>query len=46
MAQIVNARQGLLELQTDLQNRGEHWVPEVVQKMQARLWNHRATEMQ
>jgi transposase len=37
LRQIVNARQGLIELQTDLQNRGEHSVPAVVQRMQARL---------
>jgi transposase len=37
LAQIVNARQGLLELQTSLQNRGEHAAPEPVQKMQGRL---------
>ena len=37
LAQIVNARQGLLDLQTKLQNRGEHAGPEPVQKMHARL---------
>jgi transposase len=37
LVQIVNARQGLLELQTSLQNRGEHAAPEPVQKMQGRL---------
>jgi transposase len=37
LAQIVNARQGLLDLQTKLQNRGEHAGPELVQKMHARL---------
>jgi transposase len=37
LVQIVNARQSLLDLQTSLQNRGEHATPEVVQKMQARL---------
>ena len=37
LAQIVNARQALLEMQTDLQNRSEHAAPEPVQKMQARL---------
>ena len=35
LVQIVNARQCLLDLQTGLQNRGEHSTPEVVQKMQA-----------
>ena len=37
LAQIVNARQALLDLRTSLQNRSEHSTPEVVQKMQARL---------
>src|SRR6202051_1215435 len=37
LSQIVNARQGLLDLQTNLQNRGEHAGPEPVQKMRARL---------
>ena len=37
LVQTVNARQGLLELQTSLQNRGEHAAPEPVQKMQGRL---------
>jgi transposase len=37
LAQIVNARQGLLDLQTKLLNRGEHAGPEPVQKMHARL---------
>jgi transposase len=37
LVQIVKARQGLLELQTSLQNKGEHAAPEVVQNMQARL---------
>src|ERR1700759_5689863 len=36
LAQIVRARQGLIETQTDLRNRGEHSVPEIVQKMQGR----------
>jgi transposase len=36
LAQIVNARQGLLAVQIELQNRSEHSVPEVVQKMQGR----------
>src|SRR5207302_10428502 len=33
LAQIVNARLGLLDLQTRLLNRGEHAGPEPVQKM-------------
>ncbi len=45
LVKIVNARQGLLELQTDLQNRSEHSVPEVVQKMQARLLKKIALEI-
>ena len=45
LAQIVNARQGLLELQTELQNRNEHSVPEVVQKVQARLLKKIAAEL-
>jgi transposase len=45
LAQIVNARQGLLELQTELQNRREHSVPEVVQKVQARLLKKIAAEL-
>jgi transposase len=45
LVQIVNARQGLLDMQTELQNRGEHSVPEVVQKMQARLLKKIAAEL-
>jgi transposase len=45
LAQIVNARQGLLELQTKLQNRGEHAGPEPVQKMHARLLKKIAAEV-
>jgi transposase len=45
LMQIVNARQGLLELQTSLQNRGEHATPDVVQKMQARLLKRIASEV-
>jgi transposase len=37
LVQIVKARQGLLDMQTSLQNKGEHAAPEVVQNMQARL---------
>ena len=43
--QIVNARQSLLDLQTSLQNRGEHSTPEVVQKMQAQLLKTIALEV-
>ena len=45
LVQIVNARQSLLDLQTSLQNRGEHAAPEVVQKMQARLLKKIALEV-
>jgi len=45
LVQIVNARQSLLDLQTSLQNRGEHSAPEVVQKMQARLLKTIALEV-
>ena len=45
LAQIVNARQGLLNLRTELQNRGEHSVPEVVQKMHLRLLKKIAVEL-
>src|SRR6266436_5615588 len=45
LAQIVNARQGLLDLQTKLQNRGEHAGPEPVQKMHARLLKAIAVEV-
>jgi transposase len=45
LAQIVNARQGLLDVQTELQNRNEHSVPEVVQKMHARLLKKIAVEV-
>jgi transposase len=45
LVQIVTARQALLDLQTSLQNRGEHSTPEVVQKMQARLLKKIAVEV-
>jgi transposase len=45
LLQIVNARLGLIDLQTELQNRGEHSVPDVVQKMQARLLKKIAAEL-
>jgi transposase len=37
LVQIVYARQALIEVQTELQNRGEHSLPDVVQRVQARL---------
>ena len=45
LSQIVNARQGLLDLQTKLQNRSEHAGPEPVQKMHARLLKKIALEV-
>jgi len=45
LVQIVNARQALLDVQTELQNRGEHAAPEVVRKMQARLLKKIALEV-
>jgi transposase len=45
LAQIVNARQCLLDLQTSLQNRNEHSIPDVVRKMQARLLKRIAAEV-
>lgn len=45
LVHMVNARQGLLEMQTELQNRGEHSVPEVVKRMQARLLKKIAAEL-
>jgi transposase len=37
LAQIVNTRQALLDVQSELQNSSEHSRPEVVQRVQARL---------
>jgi transposase len=45
LAQIVNARQGLLDLQTKLKNRSEHAGPEPVQRMHARLLKKIAVEV-
>jgi transposase len=45
LAQIVNARLGLLDLQTKLQNRGEHAGPKTVQKMHARMLKKIAVEI-
>jgi len=45
LAQIVNARQVLLNVRTSLRNRGEHCAPEVVQKMQVRLLKDIALEI-
>jgi transposase len=45
LAQIVNARLGLLDLQTKLLNRGEHPGPNPVQKMHARMLKQIAAEV-
>ncbi len=45
LTQIVNARQGLLDLQTTLQNRDEHSEVEAVQKMHTRLLKKIAGEV-
>ena len=45
LVQMVNARQGLIDLQTELQNRDAHSAPEVVKRMQARLLKKIAAEL-
>ena len=45
LVQMVNARHGLIEMQTELQNRGEHSVPDVVKRMQSRLLKKIAAEL-
>jgi transposase len=45
LVQMVNARQGLLDLQTALQNRDEHSEVSAVQKMHARLLKKIASEV-
>jgi transposase len=45
LLQMVNARRGLLDMQTELQNRGEHTAPAPVQTMQARLLKKIAAEI-
>jgi len=45
LAHIVNARLGLIDLQTKLLNRGEHAGPEAVQKMHARMLKKIAVEI-
>src|SRR6201989_103899 len=45
LAQIVTARQSLIEMRTRLQNRSEQSAPEAVQKMQARLLKNIALEL-
>jgi len=45
LQKLVNARHGLLEIQTTLQNRGEHVAPAPVPQMHARLRKRVATEL-
>ena len=45
LRQLVNARQGLLDIRTVLSNKGEHDVPEPVQKSHARLLKAIALEL-
>jgi transposase len=45
LVQMVYARQGLLEQQTQMQNRTEHSTPDVVRKMQARFLKTIAREV-
>jgi len=45
LQQLVNARQGLLDIRTVLSNKGEHDVPEPVQKSHARLLKTIAVEL-
>ena len=45
LMQIVYARQALIDVQTELQNRDEHSVPDVVQRMQMRLLKKIAAEL-
>jgi transposase len=45
LLQMMNARQGLLEIETMLGNKGEHDVPDVVQKIHARLLKNITVEL-
>jgi transposase len=45
LVQTVNARQGLLDVKTELQNRDQHSVPDVVRKMHARLFKQITLEI-
>jgi transposase len=45
LVQMVNARQGLLDIKTMLDNKGEHAAPEPVQRMHARLLKKIAAEL-
>jgi transposase len=45
LAQIVNARQALLNVQSELQNSSEHSRPDIVQRVQARILKKIAAEI-
>lgn len=45
LAQIVNARHALIDIQTQLQHRTEHHMPQPVQKMHARVLKKIAAEV-
>ena len=45
LVQMVNARHGLLDIKTMLDNKGEHEVPEPVQKAHARLLKNITVEL-
>lgn len=45
LQQMVSARQGLLDIQTMLRNRGEHEVPQAVKQMHARLLKNITAEL-
>lgn len=45
LQQMVSARQGLLDIQTMLRNRGEHDVPQAVKQMHARLLKNITAEL-
>jgi transposase len=45
LAQMVNARQGLLDQQTGLKNRSEHSLPDIVQRVHSRLLKKIAAEL-
>ena len=45
LAQIVDARQALLDVQSELQNRSEHSRPDIVQRVQVRLLKKIAAEL-
>ena len=45
LQQMVNARQGLLDIKTMLRNRGEHDVPQAVKQVHARLLKNITAEL-